>query len=338
MFSSMIVAFVVIILAVPGGLPQIWNTLSAAGKTAMTAHIPGFSGANIFGKMKLYLFTDITVVSLIITYLVQKMGNYCVDQAMVQRYLTAKSLKVSRQGFLTNCFAYLFYIIIVTFIGVGLYALASHQTFPSSLQVDRIFPYFIANFMPVGIAGLMIAGIYGASMSSLDSGVNSCITAILNDFYSRFKLKRYNLEDETASEKEKAQKLRIARWGTLALGITVTFFACFVGKMGDIFIYSQKLINMFAGPLFGIFVLGMFTKRATAPAVLIAGFIGFVLGSLAAFSKFIDVPWFKVGVLWPATIAFTTTIILGSILSFFLGRKNPEANRWTWHGVMKSEK
>lgn len=338
MFTSMIVAFIVIILIVPGGIPQIWHTLSAAGRTSITAHIPGFSSTDIFGKMKLYLFTDVTVVSLIITYSIQKMGNYCVDQAMVQRYLTAKSLKVSRQGFITNAFAYLFYIIIVTFIGLGLYVVSSTHAFPASLKVDQIFPYFIANFMPVGIAGLMVAAIYGASMSSLDSGINSSVTAILNDFYCRFKLKKYNLEDESASVKEKAQMVRIARLSTLTLGITITFFACFVGKMGDVFTYSQKLINMFTGPLFGIFILGMFSKRVTAPAALIGGFIGFVVGSLTAFSKFLDIQWLKVGVLWPATLAFVTTIVVGYVLSFFIGRKNSEAGRWTWRGVVKSER
>ncbi|RKY53152.1 MAG: hypothetical protein DRP89_06615 [Candidatus Neomarinimicrobiota bacterium] len=336
MFTSMIVAFFVIIFAVPGGIPQIWHTLAGAGKASMVAHIPGFSSANIFGKMKLYLFTDITIVSLIITYSIQKMGNYCVDQAMVQRYLTGKSLKVSRQGFLTNAFAYLFYIIIVTFIGVGLFAVSKHNIFPSTLKVDQIFPYFIANFMPIGIAGLMVAAIYGASMSSLDSGVNSSVTAILNDFYSRFKLRKYNLEDETAPAKEKAQRVRIARYSTIALGVTITFFACFVGKMGDIFVYSQKLINMFTGPLFGVFTLGMFSKRATGPAVLIAGFIGFTLGSLTVFAKFINIKPLMVGVLWPATIAFTTTVILGYLLSFFIGKRNPEVHQWTWYGVMKS--
>ena len=335
MFTSMIVAFVVVILIVPGGLPQIWHTLSAAGRTSITAHIPGFHNANIFGKMKFYLYTDVTIVSLIITYSIQKMGNYCVDQAMVQRYLTAKSLRVSRQGFITNAFAYLFYIIIVTFIGLGLFAVAANHSFPSSLKVDQIFPYFIANFMPIGIAGLMVAAIYGASMSSLDSGINSSITAILNDFYNRFRLRKYNLEDETASVKEKARMVRIARFSTLTLGATITFFACFVGKMGDIFTYSTKLINMFTGPLFGVFTLGMFSKRATAMGVLIGGFIGFVVGSLTAFSKFMDIQWLKVGILWPATLAFITTIVLGYGLSFFLGKKNPDAHQWTWYGVMK---
>ena len=106
--------------------------------------------------------------------------------------------------------------------------------------------------------------------------------------------------------------------------------------MGDVFTYSQKLINMFTGPLFGVFTLGMFSKRATAPAVLIGGFIGFVVGSLTAFSKFMDIQWLKVGVLWPATLAFVTTITIGYILSFFIGRRNPDADRWTWRGVMKS--
>ncbi len=335
MFLSMITGVVVIILVIPGGLSEIWSTLSAAGKTSMIANIPGFGDANLFGKMKFYLYTDITVLALIVTYTVQKMGNYCVDQAMVQRYLTAKSLRKSREGFVTNCIAYLFYIFCVSAIGAGLFVVAKYHSFPASLKVDQIFPYFIANMMPIGITGLMIAAIYAASMSSLDSGLNSCITAILNDFYSRFKLKKYNLEDSDMQDTERRRRLRIARFSTLILGALITFFSLYVGKLGDIFVYSQKLINMFTGPLFGVFFLGMFTKRVTAPAALIGGFIGFTMGSLSVFAKFIHIKSLMVGVLWPATIAFVVTLILGYLLSFIIGRRNPNANLWTWWGVMK---
>ncbi len=334
MFSSMIVAVIVILHVVPGGLTEVWNTLAAAGKTAMTATIEGFDRASLFGKFKLYLYTDITVVSLIITYSVQKMGNYCVDQAMVQRYLTARSLRVSRQGFVTNCFAYLFYISIVTVIGAGLFAVATHLNFPQDLKIDQVFPYFIANVMPVGIAGVMVAAIYGASMSSLDSGINSCVTAILNDFYARFRLRKYNIDDERESPEARRQRVRIARISTLALGVAITFFACFVGKMGDIFTYSQKLINMFTGPLFGVFLLGMFTKRVTAPAALIGGFVGFVMGCVTAFSKVLGVEVFMVGVLWPATIAFTVTVVIGYALSFVLGTPRSDAAEWTWWSIV----
>jgi SSS family solute:Na+ symporter len=337
MFLSMITGVVVIVLAVPGGVSEIWSSLAAAGKTSMIANIPGFADANLFGKMKFYLYTDITVLALIVTYTVQKMGNYCVDQAMVQRYLTAKSLKKSREGFYTNCVAYLFYILCVSAIGAGLFVVTKHYAFPATLKVDQIFPYFIANMMPIGITGLMIAAIYAASMSSLDSGLNSCITAILNDFYSRFKLKKYNLDDSDIQDSEKLRRLRIARFSTLVLGALITFFSLYVGKMGDIFVYSQKLINMFTGPLFGVFFLGMFTKRVTAPAALIGGFIGFALGSLSVFAKFIHIKSLMVGVLWPATIAFVMTLILGYLLSFVIGKRNPDASQWTWRGVMKSQ-
>ncbi len=304
----------------------------------MTASMPGLASAGFFGKIKLYLVTDITVVSLIITYSVQKMGNYCVDQAMVQSYLTGRSLSQSRKGFLTNAVAYLLYIFLVTFIGAGLFAVASHLNFPTNLGIDKIFPYFIANVMPVGVTGLMIAAIYGASMSSLNSGINSSIAAILNDFYGRYKLKVYNLEAGEVSEEEKTRRLKIARYSTLVLGAIITVGACFVGQMGNIFVYSQKLINMFTGPLFGVFVLAMFSKRATAPGALVAGFVGFVIGSILVFAKKWGFDSMAVGVLWPAAISFFITLILGYGLSLVVGKNSEGALEYTWRKVMKNYK
>ena len=336
MFTSMFIAIVLVIVAVPGGFTEIWQTLAEAGKTKMTGTMPGFADASLWGQIKLYLVTDFTVLSLIITYTVQKMGNYCVDQAMVQRYLTAKSLSQSQKGFMANAGAYLLYIFLVTTIGAGLFAVTKHFVFSQGLAVDQIFPYFIAHFMPVGLTGIMVAAIYGASLSSFDSGINSCATAILNDFYARYKLKVYNLESGDVSDEEAKRRLKIARISTITIGLLVTFLALFVGQLGDIFTYSQKLINMFTGPLFGVFVLAMFTKRATAPATLIAGFVGFVLGSLLVFGKKWGIDELAVGVLWPATISFVTTVVLGYLLSFALGRNSEQAYNYTRNKVMSN--
>ena len=336
MFTSMFIAIVLVIMAVPGGLPEIWETLAAAGRTKMTGTMVGFKDANFLGRIRLYLITDFTIVSLIITYTVQKMGNYCVDQAMVQRYLTAKSLKQSQKGFAANAGAYLMYIFLVTTIGAGLFAVTKYFPFPAELKVDQMFPYFIANFMPIGLTGIMVAAIYGASLSSFDSGINSCATAILNDFYARYKLKRYNLEEGEVSEQEGARRLKIARISTITIGLVVTFLALFVGQLGDIFTYSQKLINMFTGPLFGVFCLAMFTKRATAPAALIAGFVGFVMGSLMVFAKKWGIDALAVGVLWPAAISFTITVTLGFLLSFVMGKNTEESHNYTRRNVMKA--
>jgi len=336
LFTSMIIAIIFIFKVVPGGVSEVWSTLSDAGKTSMTGSIEGFGNANIIEKIRLYLFTDITVVALIITYTIQKMGNYCVDQAMVQRYISASSVEGSRKGFKTNAFAYSFYVICVTTIGVGLYAVVSYIPFPESLQNDQIFPYYIANVMPIGITGIMIAAIYGASMSSIDSGINSCISAIFNDFYGRYKLKTYNLDSVEITEQEKARRLKIGRISALVLGILITFFACYVGKLGDIFIYSQRLINMFTGPLFGVFCLAMFTRRTNAFSALVAGLIGFLTGSLLVFSKNLGIDYLAVGVLWPATVSFFVTVLLGYSMSIFFGNNKIDAHKYMWRSIMNS--
>ena len=336
MFISMFIAIVLVINAVPGGFTEIWATLSEAGKTKMTGTFENAEDANFWQLIKLYLITDFTVLSLIITYTVQKMGNYCVDQAMVQRYLSAKSLSQSQKGFAMNAGAYLLYVFLVTTIGAGLFAVTKHYVFPEALKVDQIFPYFFANFMPVGLTGIMVAAIYGASLSSFDSGINSCAMAILNDFYARYKLKVYNLESGEVTDEEARRRLKIARISTVTIGLLVTFLALFVGLLGDIFIYSQKLINMFTGPLFGVFCLAMFTKRATAPATLISGFVGFLLGSALVFGKRMGIDELAVGVLWPATISFITTVTLGYLLSYVLGKNTEEVKNYTRKKVMES--
>jgi len=336
MFLGMFVAIYVIIDAVPGGFSEVWSTLSDAGKTKMTGTMPGFDTAGIFGKLHLYLLTDFTVVSIIITYTVQKMGNYCVDQAMVQRYITAKSLKESQKGFKANAVAYLLYVILVTIIGAGLFAVSKNLNFPPDLKIDYIYPYFIANVMPVGITGLMVASIYAASLSSIDGGINSITTALLNDFYAPYKLKQTNLEVGENTDEEKTRRLKISRIATVVIGIVAMCMAFYVEQMGDIFTYSQKLINMFTGPLFGVFLLGMLTRRATSNAVLIAGFIGFVMGSLMVFAKQLNIDALAVGVLWPAAISFTITMVLGYFLSMFMGENTEDKLEFTRKNVMLS--
>src|SRR5204863_3409561 len=119
---------------------------------------------------------------------------------------------------LCNCFAYSFYIIIMALVGAGLFAFARHFNFPKTLRNDEVFPYFIANVMPIGAAGLLVSGVYAASMSCLTGGINSVITALTNDFYNRFKFKRANLDAKNLTESEQRHHVRLARIATVVLG------------------------------------------------------------------------------------------------------------------------
>ncbi len=335
MFGGMIVAAVVIVLKVPGGFPEIWSTLETAGLTRMTSSIENWKVSGFWGKANLLLFTDVTAFAVIVSATVGKLGNYCVDQVMVQRYLTARSLKTSQGAFVCNCASYCFYGISMALVGAALFAFGHHHEFPSTLRNDQVFPYFIANAMPMGIAGLMLAAIYAASMSSLDSGVNSCITAITNDFYNRLWLGRQSLEDEALSDADQEKHLMIARISSVVLGVMVTFLACFVGKMGDVFEIAAKLINGFIGPLFGIFILGMFTRRAHAVPVLIAGIIGTIATGLMVFADRIGLEQFDVGFMWPSTVGVILTFVLGYLLSLVFPVPQREGVPWTFRAVME---
>jgi SSS family transporter len=336
MFGGMFAAAGVILWMVPGGLSEIWQTLSAGGKLNFTATIPKWDTAGLFGKFNLYLFTDITAMSIIISATVGKLGNYCVDQAMVQRYLTSRDLKTARQGFLCNCFAYAIYIVIMGVVGAALFAFAKHFSFPKSLRNDEVFPYFIAHMMPIGIAGLLVSAIYAASMSSLTGGINSVITALTNDFYNRFRFGHVNLDDTRMTAGQQAQHVLLARVGTLVLGVIETILALYVGKMGDIFEISAKLINGFIGPLFGIFMLAMFTRRAHAVPTLLGGLVGSVLTGLTIFGEQLKLPAFDVGFMWPSTVGLVVTFGVGYILSWILPRPTDGRDSMTFWGVMRA--
>ena len=339
MFGGMILAATLIVVYVPGGLPEIWRTLHAAGKTSMTANIPGWGEADALSRFRLYLYTDVTAASLIISATVGKLGNYCVDQALVQRYLTSRDLKTARNGFLCNCFAYSFYIILMAIVGAGLFAFAQHYAFPKALRNDQVFPYFIANVMPIGAAGLLVSGVYAASMSCLTGGINSVITALTNDFYNRFKFKRANLDARNLTEKEQLHHVRLARIATVVLGGIETVAALYVGQMGDIYEIANKLINGFIGPLFGTFVLAMFTRRAHTLPVLCGGVVGAIVAGLTIFSKQLGLPLFQVGFQWPSVIGLIVTVVTGYALSILIPGKAHKED-WTFRGVMarKSEK
>jgi SSS family transporter len=335
MFGGMVAAAVVVLWMVPGGLTEIMQTLSAAGKLNAVAVIPEWNTASLWGKFHLYLFTDVTVVSLVISATIGKLGNYCVDQAMVQRYQTARSLKTARQGFLCNCVAYGLYIVLMATVGVALFAFGKHFDFPKGLRNDYVFPYFIAHIMPVGISGLLVAAIYAASMSSLTGGINSVITAFTNDFYNRFRFKRNNLDDGNITAAEQARFVFLGRIGTLVLGIVETILALYVGRMGNIFEISNKLVNGFVGPLFGIFVLGMFTRRAHATPVLMGGLVGSVVTGLTIFGEQLHLSVFAVGFMWPSAVGLVVTIGVGYALSLIMPQPANNREGMTFSDVMR---
>jgi SSS family solute:Na+ symporter len=194
-----------------------------------------------------------------IFYGIQKYGT---DQTIVQRYLTARSEKSAVRAALMGVLLSLPVWTLFMFIGTALfvYYQATPQSLPVNIAPDEVFPYFIMTQLPAGLTGLIIAALMAAAISSLDSDLN-CLSAIsVEDYYLRFK------KNPTDKQKLNFGKLIVIISGIAAL-LVATLYVWTGSKavLGIVF----GLYAILSGGIAGIFLLGIFTKRANKEGLYI---------------------------------------------------------------------
>lgn len=189
---------------------------------------------------------------------------YGTDQTVVQRYVTAKDIKSARKSVWTNGILVIPATVLFFTIGTALYAF--YQSKPESLQMgmmatDAVFPWYIISQLPQGVSGLLIAGIFAASMSSLSSSFNSVASTYTTDIHQRFNWQ--------------ADDLYIARLATLIVGLAGTGFAIWLANSDVKSLWDEflRIIGLVTGGLGAVFLLGIMTKRANSAGAII-GLIG----------------------------------------------------------------
>jgi len=245
---------------------------------------------------------------------------------MVQRLQTTRTVKDARQAFVINAVGDALWMFGLGFVGLALFAYTQTHGLPPGFKPDEGLPYFMSRVFPVGVVGLVIAAIFAASLSSIDSAINSCTSVVIIDFYNRLFLKRQAKDQDTSPEGQRGQVL-ISRMATVAFGIIAIILASNVARIGDLIEIANKVIQLFTGPLLGIYILGMFTQRARAGGVLIGGALGAVMSAYVAF-------WSPLGFLWPTVMGFGTTYALGYALSVIQGPVPKSQISLTFKSVM----
>jgi SSS family solute:Na+ symporter len=179
---------------------------------------------------------------------------YTTDQAVIQRYLATPDERQAAKAIWINGAMAVPVGLLFLSVGTGLYVFYSAN--PEKLtplnKADQIFAFFISQEMPTGLAGLVIAGVFAAAMSSLDSSMHSISTVVTTDIVRRF---RGNMTEATY--------LRIARWLTGILGIFGTAAALFMASINIRFLWDFFLgiLGLLGGTLAGLFALGIFVPR-----------------------------------------------------------------------------
>lgn len=195
---------------------------------------------------------------------------WCTDQFIVQRVLSAKNISNARKGTIFGGF--LKQLPLFIFVIPGMLAFALVQKGVIELEsFDHALPTLIAAILPIGVKGLVVAGLLAALMSSLSSVFNSCSTLITFDIYKGI--------NPNASEKKLVQVGQVSTLVLVAAGLLwIPLMKSVQGS--TLFTYLQSVQAYISPPIAAVFLLGIFIKRLNATGALAALFGGFVLGAL----------------------------------------------------------
>jgi SSS family transporter len=300
-----------------------------AGVAFATVHTPGglgglLAGASADGLTRPFFPYDpklfsldptirIALPSALIGTFVAFLARYGADQVVLQRYFTARSLKDLRRSFHLNYAAAIVTLAALALLGFAIHAFATRQGLAG--PPVKVFGAFL-RALPVGLTGLIAAGLVAAAMSSVDSGIHSAASALLTDF----------TPSETAAAP--GRQLRQARLLTLALGLASMLAALFVGHLGSLFAQANRIINGLGAPLLAIILLGMFSRRVNAPGMLIGGIVG--TAASVALSLTVD----SLALHYYAVVNLLMTLaacVVASLVAAAGGNRSSEAQlSWTW--------
>jgi len=189
----------------------------------------------------------------------------------------------------------------------------------------------VARLQPALLGLAIVAALLAASMSSIDSGLNSICSLLIIDLNRRYGIGRQwlaNRLQKPIEELNEEDELRLAQPLTLVVGVAATLAALIVANLEDVFQIMITVANTFGAPLLAVYLLGMFTRRCTAAAAfwsLLGGSL-FTVGLTVAnqFGIMSALGW-RFHDIWNVTFGTVFTLVLGYVLSFILGRQRSKA-------------
>ncbi|QNI35240.1 sodium:solute symporter family transporter [Edaphobacter albus] len=282
---------------VPGGWHHIHEVASAAGKF----HLFDFA----LSLSKTYTFWAGVLGGTFLT-----MASHGTEQLMVQRLLAARNLAESRLALLSSGVVIFVQFTLFLLIGAGLWVFYGGT---SSIAPDRLFPSFIVQEMPIGVAGLLIAAILAAAMSNLSAALNSLSSTTVVDFYMRLR-----------PEADDRERMMISRSSTVMWALVlfaIAVYSIHAGGKGHVVEIGLSIASVAYGALLGVFLLGTLTRKATEAGSIVGMIVGFAVNIML---------WLQPGpihlnslpLLGDTTlprVAWTWYVLIGSSATFVIG-------------------
>jgi len=250
--------------------------------------------------------SNFNVVGTLVPYMVLAFSLFGTGQQAVQRFLSVKDLRSARRAAITGWAVGTGALALTLFLGVSIAAWSALGAAPVGFPEqagDKALALFIEWRLPVGLAGLLLAAVFAASMSSMDSAIHSMATAFIVDFKRRF-----GTRGSTP-----AAELRTARITTVVIGILAVGGAMLARGQESILATLVTWLGYFAGPLLGLFLLGMLSTRATESGALIGVAVAF---GFVAVGALLDLRTnYGIHPLWLAPSSAGLTFLIGLLAS-----------------------
>jgi solute:Na+ symporter, SSS family len=306
--GAVVVVLWLAVAGIAGGWSGLWEIGTAHRRFTMFHLDANFLAVENFTSPN-------SVYTAIAFSLFMYLPGYAVAQNMIQRYVCSGGVREGRRVVVLSAVINAVLGFLLLLLGVALlayYVQPGGPGLPELESQDQILPHFVAQRAAgVGLVGLMLAGLFAAAMSTIDSGINGVASVIVYDWLGGRQL-----------------SLRISRLLTVGLGILVIVAALVAPRLGSNVI---NIITTIAGTLLGglmaVFLLGMFSPRANTPGALIGLLVGAV--SLAAVATWTEIPsW------WYGAFTVFPTWIVGILASYLFARPPREALTGTvWNRV-----
>ena len=308
MSLGILASIAVVVLTTPGGVGTAFAEASQLDKLTVVHLEEPMGGRGL--------------LTAVFGYGLLALSLFGTNQQPVQRYMTVSKPREAQKALLLGVGAGAFGVLLSLLLGVFLFIFYHHfpNLMPADLTPDQVMPHFVNTQVPPVITGLLVAAVFAAAMSSLDSALNSLSAALTVDFLARFK--------PSVSEQK---RLTFAKFVVVTAGLLGIFIGIYASRTEALLIdLILAFMGYFAGGLLGLFLLGMLTRRANGTGAFTGAIIGTIVVLMVTENDFRLPPLYDwlgiepIPFIWSTAVGLVVTMVVGMLLSLPGRRLPPE--------------
>ena len=314
LFGGMLFLFFLLIGRIDGGLATFFEAGSNAGKFEAFRTDGGLAERNVFSACAYGFFV----------YLGGQLANY----AAYQRYVAVDTVQDARRALIVKGVFTFFSCSLFFLVGTALFVfyqqadVATFNALSEGGAKDQLLPHFVIHHATgFGMTGMILAGLFAAAMSSMDTGINSMTATVVQDWQNGREL-----------------GIRTNRLLTLAFGAAVTVMACGLSLIeSPVFDILISISGATLGLLFAVLMLGMLVPRTTTVGAIsglvfglaVFGFVRFLIPNLdeETLKHFGALAGLKSNTWWDGMLTTLSTFGVGALVSYFTARPSEEQLR-----------